>query len=449
MATLVVVLLLFLIVSMVAAYTNRNLIFEQRTATNQYRSTQAHEAAEAGLQWALAMLNHARIGPGMANASSSPSCLTSTNATDSSFRQRYLNQNLTTGYYSAKTYPVGSSGLVFAKLLPTCVASGDGWICDCPSAGVPQLTAPSGDAVRPAFRVRFTTVAAPAPPGLVRIEAVGCTRLDSACLDFTALGAPNEGRAIATQLVALTGTAVSPPSAALTTLGNINFASAAQLINGDTASGGWTMHTRGSISGNAVTTTIAGSPSSASQVAGDTTLPSTADRFFSGVFNMFPGNLRLAPGTVRLGSTSTGCSSSGCSGAAVAAALSMNPGRVVWVDGDLNLESNVGSTAEPALLIVNGNLNFSANVTLTGLVYVRNPIWAPSYAGGQIVGAVIVEGEVANGSGAGASGTPTITYNADALRYARLSRGSFVAVPGGWKDFCSTQTGAVADPDKC
>ena len=40
-ATLAVVALLFFIVSLVAAYTNRNLIFEQRTSGNQFRATQA------------------------------------------------------------------------------------------------------------------------------------------------------------------------------------------------------------------------------------------------------------------------------------------------------------------------------------------------------------------------------------------------------------------------
>ena len=47
-ASLVVVLMLFFVIALVSAYTSRNLIFEQRTANNQYRSTQALEAAEAG-----------------------------------------------------------------------------------------------------------------------------------------------------------------------------------------------------------------------------------------------------------------------------------------------------------------------------------------------------------------------------------------------------------------
>ena len=60
-AALIVVMLLFFIISLVAAYAGRNLIFEQRTSTNQYRATQAFEAAEAGLEWALAMLNGGRV----------------------------------------------------------------------------------------------------------------------------------------------------------------------------------------------------------------------------------------------------------------------------------------------------------------------------------------------------------------------------------------------------
>ena len=53
-ASLVVVMVLFFIITLVAAYTSRNLLFEQRTSANQYRSTLAFETAEAGIEWALA-----------------------------------------------------------------------------------------------------------------------------------------------------------------------------------------------------------------------------------------------------------------------------------------------------------------------------------------------------------------------------------------------------------
>jgi hypothetical protein len=54
-ATLTVVMVLFFVVSLVAAYAGRTSIFEQRTSANQYRSTQALEAAEAGLEWAVVL----------------------------------------------------------------------------------------------------------------------------------------------------------------------------------------------------------------------------------------------------------------------------------------------------------------------------------------------------------------------------------------------------------
>ena len=49
-ATLIVVMILFFVMTLVAAYTNRSLIFEQRTSANQYRSTQSLEIADAGMR---------------------------------------------------------------------------------------------------------------------------------------------------------------------------------------------------------------------------------------------------------------------------------------------------------------------------------------------------------------------------------------------------------------
>ena len=49
-ASLIVVLLLFLVLSLTAAYTSRNLIFEQKTSANQARATMAfgHRRCVAG-----------------------------------------------------------------------------------------------------------------------------------------------------------------------------------------------------------------------------------------------------------------------------------------------------------------------------------------------------------------------------------------------------------------
>ncbi len=210
-ATLVVVMLLFFIVSMVAAYTNRNLIFEQRTGVNQYRSTQGMEAAQAGLEWAKGMLNHGRID----NA-----CQSSTNVANTTFRERYLLVD-SDGNFTARGTTGAAPTNIATQLTPTCVYNGSGWNCNCPDAGAPVLAPPAGADINPAFRIRIGVASGGFVPGMVRIEAVGCTRLSEDCLAFSAPGAVNEGRALVSELVSLVGGLPRPPMAALTSGANV------------------------------------------------------------------------------------------------------------------------------------------------------------------------------------------------------------------------------------
>jgi Tfp pilus assembly protein PilX len=60
-ATLIVVMVLFFVLSMVAAYTSKNIVFEQRISSNLFQATVSTEAAEAGMEWALGMLNGSLI----------------------------------------------------------------------------------------------------------------------------------------------------------------------------------------------------------------------------------------------------------------------------------------------------------------------------------------------------------------------------------------------------
>ena len=81
-------MVLSFVLLLTAAYANRNLIFEQHTSVNQYRSTQAFEAAEAGLEWAVALLNGGRVDD---------ACVETGNSTGFSFRQRYFVVTRTSG----------------------------------------------------------------------------------------------------------------------------------------------------------------------------------------------------------------------------------------------------------------------------------------------------------------------------------------------------------------
>ena len=221
-AALVVVLMLFFVISLVAAYTSRNLIFEQRTATNQYRSTMAFETAEAGIEWAVAMLNGGRIGDDCTEATATTS--------SSSFRQRYLNIDTSTGMVTPrKRTPLPAPPLP-DELWPTCVWNGANWVCSCPSNNDPSLSAPVGAGLFPAFSIRFSASYGPntiTKPGAIRVEVNGCIKLDSSdnykCLrDFTDSPVDSEGRAQHTALLALKSALTTQPAAAITVWGDAN-----------------------------------------------------------------------------------------------------------------------------------------------------------------------------------------------------------------------------------
>ena len=427
MASLTVVMVLFFILSLVAAYTSRNLIFEQRTSANQYRSTQAFEAAEAGLEWAMSMLNSGRI-----NAT----CAASTNTADTSFRQRYLAINAVTGNIT----PVPRADDADLSRNPSCVFNGANWQCSCPADSNPALILPAGGGVFPAFRVRFT-LPSPIQPGVVVIESNGCTRADDACLRFenSPQSGAGDGRATVSTTIALQSGLVAPPIAALTVRGNLNVGGAAlgaYNANAEPAPGGITIFAGGTVNETGlVLGSSPGSPASESVIESDpklADLPNAAirtgraatDLMYASVFGMWPDTYRTQPGTLVLNCAGT------CSAAAVRTAASLNPGRMLWLAGNLDFDSagDVGSMAAPVVIVATGNVTFTNDVNVYGLVYSRAADWASAGAG-RVLGAGVAEGNL------GGSGTTTFVNDTTVLESLRLQSGSFVRVPGSWRDF--------------
>ena len=414
-ATLVVVMVLLFLMALVAAYTSRNLIFEQRTSVNQYRSTQAFEAAEAGVEWALAMLNGGRVGSSCTEATAT--------GTSTSFRQRYIRLDPATGMVQ----PVATVGL------PGCVWTNGAWACECPDGTASTLTPPTTGGIAPAFRVRFT-VNGLARPGVVRIESNGCTRLDNQCLNFPAGVSEREGSAQITALVALKNALTTPPAAAITVLGNVAGGGVLKAYNTSTSGGGVTIHAGGNIvTANFDLYSVPGSNGSDSVFPLDTTISDLAadpPRFFASVLGAWPDTYRLQPAAIRFECPNSGCRQ------ALADKIAANPGRVIWIPGDLTLDTagDVGSLPDPAVLteagpaviVATGRVRFLAAARIYGLVYTQSGNWEGS---GEILGAAVVQDNLA------AAAAPTVVMTPAVLDALRLEQGSFVLLPGGWKDF--------------
>ncbi len=417
-ATLIVVALLFFVVSLVAAYTNRNLIFEQRTSANQLRSTLAFEAADAGVEWAVAMLNAGRIDA---------SCEPVDDATATSFRDRYLDVDPDTGLVQPRANMAAGS-------LPTCENQGGEWECSCPVTGAPAVSGTSPDPVAPAFRLRF--VQRPANrPGTIWIEVQACTRLDDGCLSFGAVNAQaGEGRARTAALLALRSALPSPPVAALAVRGDVDMnGDPVRLVNAFQGAGsslalqaGGALTDAGALAltgaaGEIVsmqTQVLVPDPSLAAAVVPD------GERLFGSVFGIQSAVYRDQPASLVLDCENT------CDADTLRAVLQRNPGRVLWAAGDVNLDGGapLGSATEPVLLIVEGDLT-SSDIEINGLVYSNQLDWTFASSNTSLRGALMA------GNNLALTGNLEVIRDASTLNLLRWRHGSYVRVPGGWSDY--------------
>lgn len=415
-ATLVVVLMLLAVAALAAAYASRHLVVEQRTAANQARATQAFEAAEAGVEWALAMLHAGRI-----DDTCTP--LADPEAPGATLRDRRLAIDAATGRVSTHRRSDGQPREA------ACVSAGSGWRCSCPDDAAPALTPPDGDAPAPAFVVRLHDDPAH-PSGVVRIEATGCASLDAAATCATTADGHAE-RATVSVLAALKGALTNPPAAAVTVRGNLDLGAAVLLAsNRDAASGGITLHVGGAITGTPLAlhgpggappeSTVADEPDDGALARLD------ADRLFTSILGMGRDTYRHQPATVIVECVAA------CTARELHELARLNPGRLLWVDGDLQLDANVtlGTDEAPVVLVVDGNVDVSADAHVHGLVYVTGTSWTSAGAS-TVRGALVAEGDL---SFAG-TGTTSVDFTPAVLSRLRVAQGSFARVPGSWRDF--------------
>jgi len=395
-ASLALIVVWLVAASLVVLYANRVLIFEQRASANQVRSAQAFEAAEAGIEWALALLSH----PGPVDSQCRP-----TDATGArTLRERLIQVDASTGRVSAGPAQAGCSR-----------ASGGAWQCSCPDSGSPLW--PPGEPAASAFSLR---VEAGQRAGSFGLVAAGCANATGPC-------APGMADALAQvgTVVASLPLLAHPPSAALMAGGSIELGAGTLVSNAEAATGGVTAAAGGTVTRDPAAQLISlpGRPGAASIVAEDASLQDVS--VFARALGLAATTYRDLPGVKVLG-CGTACRSQD-----ISAAWANGRQPVLWVDGSLDLDADLplGSAEAPLLLIVDGPLRLTGAQEPRGLVIARSVTWA--HAGGGIArlrGALLAQEDVALAGGV------QVMFDAGVLqRLARL--GTFVRVPGAWHDF--------------
>lgn len=426
MAALTIVMVLFFIMALVAAYANRNLIFEQRVAANSYRVERALMAADAGIDWAITMLNSGRVDM---------SCQPSAAAANASPRDRLL-----TRAGDGRYEPVQVAN---ASLYNSCVNSGAQLTCVCPTAATPD---PSPHAVKDwplnaggtAFRVHVIKVPNEQPRGAIGLEVQGCGSPGtgaSSCAGTLPLPAV-DGFSAARVFLGMVQALPHPPVATLTTGRDANAGATTLRVSNPDGATGFTVHAGQGVNiGGGQLVGPAGS-SGDGKLDGDATLfnlrPQPADRFqaadafFRATFGMDAPTYRRQPAVVRVT-----CGAGGCSSTELEAGLARWPGLTLWFDGDLRINAapaggTLGSATHPVMVIATGRITIDAAVDITGFLYATDVTWTGASATAVLRGALVaVEDFVADVPA-------TLIYDGTAMRTIQHYYGSFVRVPGSW-----------------
>lgn len=404
--TIAVALILLFGMSVAVFFANRNVLFEQRTAVNQTRSTEALELAEAGVEWAMGMLNNSlEVGTACTASSSS-----------TTFRNRFLNP---TGNAFAPT------GLVAG-----CKRLSGAWSCSCPTTGAVALSASSG----PSFTVSFAAVAG--FPDMVSVTAVGCTAHGGtgAC----AAGGSNAPDARATVSAQLKVSPLMPAKAPSPIVcgGNCAIGGSYNVVNTSVATNGILVNAGGTITSGAGTsyTTIPGQPADNALIGSDASLgnlaSSDATCSNSSMFRTFFGT------TIQEYKNQPGVKTISCSSAndcKTQVENAYNAGsRAFYFSSDFQLSGNgtLGSATDPVTFVTENAIKINGTWDVYGVLFSNSADVNDLGTGAANIYGAIISCKDYNNNGNG-----TATYNEDVMNNLNLKNGAMVRVPGSWRDW--------------
>ncbi|MDR7267475.1 Tfp pilus assembly protein PilX [Pelomonas saccharophila] len=427
-ATLVVVMVLFLVMALLAAYANRSLMFEQRISGSYYRASMAQEMAEGGIEWTVAMLNGTAIDDSCAAVSTG----------GTRFVDKYLN-------VSAVDRATNSKLSSTTDIVADCARTSTGLVCRCPASGgrVTQPSTASTGTLIPSVGIALGTD--PATPSATRygnfqLAAKGCS--DSS-VDTCVTGGVQTRSAQAVAMseqkasVGFIAAVPSSPAAPLTVKGTLTTTGAGGLglHNNDPKSGGVLVVSGGAIAplDDTRMDSVPGTPLSQAQLFNDSALQDLVaagaagdKKFFRTFMGMVPSRYKDHPAA----RTVTCAGGAGCETELVNAYAAGK--RIVWVEGPMAISSNVviGTVMAPMLIIVNGAVTINGPMQLNGMLVVLGQLdWTNNAAGlSQVNGMVVVQGNM------NTTGRMDIVYQQSVASELRNRLGSYARISGGWID---------------
>ncbi|MBW8843825.1 MAG: hypothetical protein JF607_02455 [Burkholderiales bacterium] len=417
-ATLVVVMVLFLVMALLAAYANRSMLFEQRMAASYSRASLAQEAAEGGVEWSLAQLNGTAI-----DAACKPIA-----TGGQRFADRYLQINASDRSITPKSADV--NGII------DCAhdSANAGWACRCPTADTAhsRSTAITDAQPSPSFNIKMS---AGSRGGTLMLKVLGCTdSVPDNCAGTNATLAISQSMFAKTDVSALIGLVAavrSPPAAPLVVRGDINSTGAGLgLHNTDPRSAGMLAMLGGSWTPgmgrvDARLESNPGTPSSQVLMQTDATLAAaTAQDVFKMFMGISVGSYPQHP-SLRKVTCAADCS--------VALEDAYKAGkRILWVEGPMAINSSkvLGSVDDPMLVIATGAVALAGSFQLNGMLVSLGDLGWVNAAGTapRINGIVLVGGSMQT------TGAVDIVYQQSVADQLRNRMGSYVRVPGGWID---------------
>jgi hypothetical protein len=390
MATLGATVILLVLVSAIALYTSRTVLFEQRISGNDFRSRQAFEAAESGLSIALAYIGSNGGEDKDSNGVIDPVFDTNANGIGDTNTANFTDGSsvtvTVTGAFPA--FNVVSVGLSNDRTASRTVRSTGSTGDALPNTPDNPLTA-RGNVVIAGAATVFN------PEGNSTIWSGAGVDLGSNNAAHTEIADPTDPGYPTCMDTAMTCD---------TTTSSNRTGVGLDVIEHDT---------------------------SLSNL--------TAEETFENFFGMSMENYRESRVTLEVAAANVGNLAS----ATTNPGIQLAAGQVVWVEGNTTFSNNTTSgctvvvvgnnfcpvaNQDPSIIIIHGDLTANGTPNITGLLFVTGNF----YLTGNMtnMGAIVVAGDFSNGS----SGSLDVWYNSDVLDGTR-DNGPLTGAPGSWRDW--------------